>query len=126
MPVLNDEDFVLPVGAPPKRRRGNRIDRLSKEPDVDKTAIAEAAGYLDEYAAGSRELSDEVRKFASAVHSLLTGGLTFNAIILLVQDLMPKHSGGGAHGKPKFPKEAIAEVLKAAARLDEHLKPKKS
>lgn len=121
MPVLNDEDFVLPAGIPP-RRRGNRVDRMSKEPDVDKPAIAKAVSYLDEAAAGSRELTDEVSKFAGAAHALLTCGLTFNAVLILVQDLMPKQSGGSAHGKPKYSKETIAEVLKAAARLDEHLK----
>lgn len=123
MPVLRDEDFILPASEPPKRRRGNRIDRLSKDPDVDKPAIARAVSYLDEAAAGSRELTDEVRKFASAAHALLTCGLTFNAVVILVQDLMPKQSGGSAHGKPKYSKETIAEVLKSAARLDEHLKP---
>lgn len=117
MPVLKDEDFVLPAHAPPpKRRRGNRIDRLSKEPGVDKPAIARAVSYLDEAAAGAVALTNEIRQLAAAAKALLDSGLTENALCLLIQDLGPK-----AHGRP-IPKETILGVLKAAARVEEHLR----
>lgn len=130
MPRLEDDDFKpirvepnIPVGKP---RRGNRQARLAMDPNVSKEQVARAVTYLEEAEAGARELTDEVRKFAAACYAMLTSGLTLNAVTLLVQDLMEKRSGGSAHGQPKYSKETVAAVLKAAARLDEHLKETKA
>lgn len=126
MPRLEDDDFKVQRAEPqlpmPKRRRGNRQDRLALDPNVSKEQVAKAVTYMEEAEAGARELTDEVRKFAGACYAMLSSGLTLNAIVLLVQDLMEKQSGGSRHGLPKYGKDTIAAVLKAAARLDEHLR----
>lgn len=129
MPRLEDDfepvrvEPQIPLGKP---RQSKRQARLELDPNVSKEQIAKAVTYMAEAEAGSRELTDEVRKFAKASYAMLTNGLTLNAVALLVQDLMEKQSGGSRHGQPKYGKETIAAVLKAAARLDEHLRETKT
>ncbi len=106
---MKNHGFELPL---PKPRRGNRHDAIEREEGVD---VGAAVTYLEEAEAGARALTDSVRHFAAAADALLKCGLTENALVLLIQDLGPK-----PHGRP-IPKDVISQVLKAAARVGEHL-----
>lgn len=97
----------------PKPRRNARQNVIAREEGAD---IAGAVSYLEEAERGAVALTNEVRKFAAAAEALLSSGLTENALVLLVQDLAPK-----PHGRP-VPKEVVLQVLKAAARVSEHLR----
>lgn len=109
MNSLKNHGFELPV---PTGRRNSRQNVIAREEGVD---VSNAVTYLEEAAAGATALTESTRHFAQAAKALLESGLTENAICLLIQDLGPK-----PHGRP-IPKEVIRDVLKAAARLDEHL-----
>lgn len=96
----------------PKPRRNARQNVIAREEGVDVTG---AVTYLEEAERGAIALTDQVRHFAAAAKALLDCGLTENALCLLIQDLGPK-----PHGRP-IPRDVIHEVLKAAARVGEHL-----
>lgn len=111
---MKNHGFELPL---PKPRRNNRHDRIEREEGVD---IGGAVSYLEEAERGAVALTHEVRKFASAAEALLDGGLTDDAVAILIQSKMKNQR----NGRP-FPHETILEVLTAAARLSEHLKDTK-
>lgn len=119
MPVLKDEDFVERMLPRPPPRRGSRAAEVLKTEGID---IRPALTYLDEADRGSRQMTEEIIRFATHAKALIDGPLEEKSVALLIQDNMPLKKGGPG-GWHKFPIDQILEVLHAAARLTDHLKP---
>ncbi len=103
-----------------KPRRGSRAAEVLKTEGID---IRSAVTYLEEADRGSRQMTDEIKRFAAHAKALLDGPMEEKSIALLIQDNLPPLKGGNQHGVRKFPIEEILAVLHAAARLTDHLKP---
>ncbi len=119
MPVLTDEDFADKMVAMPPPRRGSRAAEVLKTEGID---IRPALTYLAEADRGSRQMTEEITRFAHHAKALLDGPMRIESIALLIQDNLPVQKGG-AGGSRKFPIDQIIAVLQAAARLTDHLKP---
>lgn len=106
-------DFLMP---PAKQK---------KQPDAQPTAaeINSVVEWLEGGAVGAEQLGEGIRKIVQAGVAVLSAGLTERALCLLIQDRLPKKSGGSSHGRPLVEVETIAAVLKAVRELDQHLTP---
>jgi hypothetical protein len=103
--------FDLPM----PKARGSRQAKILREEKVD---VGTAVGYLEEAERGSIALTNAVREFSVTAKALLKSGLTENAVAVLMQELMPKTRRGNF----AVTKETILDVLRTAARLNEHLR----
>ena len=104
--------FDLPI---PKRRpvKGSNDGTLDIQSVVD---------YLDTASEQVFHLSKEFALFSAHAKALVDGPLTLDCVIALLQDSLPRRSGGDGRQS----KEMIRMVLEGAARLgDKYLKPTK-
>lgn len=100
-------------GQPPRARRPTRG---SNDGNMD---IQSAVDFLESSDEKVLQLSKELKLFTAQAQALLNGGLTEEAVIVLLQGMLPKQR----NGKP-FAAQSIRDVLTAAGRLAEvYLKP---
>lgn len=74
--------------------------------------VTRAVDFLEQASVSTYEMSDEVKEFAAHAKALLEGGLTQEAVLVLIQAKL----GNQRNGRP-MPASTILEVLKAAANL---------
>ncbi len=107
---MKNHGFEVPM----PKVRGSRQAKILRDEGID---VGDAVTLMEEAERGATYLTESVKKFAAAAEKLLDGGLTDDAVSLLIQGLM----GNGGNGKP-YPRETILKTLRAAARLSEYLK----
>lgn len=103
----NVDEWIGLSSLEPKGKKG-------KKDNGEKVAIAEAVAFMEKGVMGEAQLALGLLAVSYEAKQLLEGGLTLDALTLLIQSRLPNMSNGN---KPSF--KLIASVLKAVSELDQ-------
>lgn len=124
-PRDNAADFLMPAAWKETTEEHKRRNRPKPEGEaVGRSDLDAIEDWLAKGVVDVTKIGDGVRRIVAAGVLMMEAGLTQRAVCLLIQDRLPKKSGGGSHGKPLVDLATIAAVLDAIVGLQGHLTSK--